>query len=753
MSSTKDSASKKRGRRPRPPTKRTTKKAGPPPAPSQRSISAAADSDIPPSRRTSAINPMRRLDSILRALPPAELAGLVDRMGIRVDTKKRIDTPAQVARALVRLPDVREPTRLPPVSSELLRRIAEANGSLVVTSLPTGVENLVRRGIVFARMIEAGIELMLPTAFLVQMKSWEGEDPRCLRALLAEAPFETASAVATHYLGRPSTPPIALSLEPAWEVLGDPLALQAELDRVAHQERRLLDQIEQVGGEVDTQELMDMEREPMRVRGAYGVAAGRRGAAFSLEKRGLLFPLHPNRYVIPTEVAVLIGADRRREREKRREEIRSHVFEEDHLPRRAKFSVDPAPIAIAMTMAVRDSATEAKPGVGTPRSLVTRLAQRFGREQEPTALIAALSRAVGLWEAGGVSAAAPPGSHKLNELSSLLFDTWRRGGAWDEARADSEMLRVAPEHRDPSPVGVLREMVLDALLDLGEGQWVPYAALAAYLEDDPRLGGLERLFARWARRVGLSTPSPMQIAQRVLLESLPTLGVVDLGGADVNTASGSGEMSSLALRLTSRGLRFIGSRIGDSSVPGEFIESRRIKVGSASRVAEVLDTAQFVDIGAAETALELEVSAAAVSRGLALGIQAAEMRKRLAVLAELPPELDDALEQAGTVIGRGTYTSAAGFLWIDDPEVRDMLLTAPTLAELFVDPSPPGGLLVSPLVDPERLLRRCRAMGVDIIVEDNAMHVRHSSAPPPKKSDTRKTVSWRPPPKRGRGTP
>src|SRR5690606_1907194 len=325
--------------------------------------------------------------------------------------KKRIDEPAQVARALVRLPELREPSRLPTISEELLRRVAEANGSLYVSGLPSGIELLVRRGVVYARVVGDGrVELVLPTAFLVQLRSWEGEDPRSLRALLAEAPFETASAVASHYLGRPSTPPIALSLEAAWEVLGDRDALRAEVERVSHQERRLLDQIEQIGGEVDTQELMDLEREPMRVRGAYGVAAGRRGAAFSLEKRGFLFPLHPNRYVVPTEVAAIIGAERRSERERRRETIKSHVIEEDHLPRRARFSSDPAPTALALTMGWHESPTEVKAQVGTPRSLITRLAQRFGRDPEATSMVIALSRAVGLWESEAVSAATPPGN-------------------------------------------------------------------------------------------------------------------------------------------------------------------------------------------------------------------------------------------------------------------------------------------------------------------------------------------------------
>src|SRR5690349_20842884 len=58
----------------------------------------------------------RKLDSILRALPEMELKNLISRMGIRIDSAKRIDAPSQAARALVGIPDVRDPSRLPNAS-------------------------------------------------------------------------------------------------------------------------------------------------------------------------------------------------------------------------------------------------------------------------------------------------------------------------------------------------------------------------------------------------------------------------------------------------------------------------------------------------------------------------------------------------------------------------------------------------------------------------------------------------------------
>ena len=73
---------------------------------------------------------------ILRALPDRELSALITRLGVRIDPAKRIDPPSQLARALVALPELRDPSRLPHASIELLHRVAEARGLLVVASVP-----------------------------------------------------------------------------------------------------------------------------------------------------------------------------------------------------------------------------------------------------------------------------------------------------------------------------------------------------------------------------------------------------------------------------------------------------------------------------------------------------------------------------------------------------------------------------------------------------------------------------------------
>ena len=183
---------------------------------------------MPRSQPPQPSRPVRLVD-VLRQLPSRELESLIGRLKIRIDEAKRLDVPSQVARLLLQLPELRDPSILPGPTRELLFRIAESGGVLAAKSLPAAVEPLVARGVVFARAQGAAVELLLPIACLLQMKPWEGEDPRGVRAMLWQAHPDVAASVAAHYLGRPATPPLALCLEPAWEVLSDPERLAREV--------------------------------------------------------------------------------------------------------------------------------------------------------------------------------------------------------------------------------------------------------------------------------------------------------------------------------------------------------------------------------------------------------------------------------------------------------------------------------------------------------------------------------------------
>ncbi|MEO6573036.1 MAG: hypothetical protein ABIP89_04300, partial [Polyangiaceae bacterium] len=567
--------------------------------------------------------------------------------------------------------------------------------------------------------------------FLVQLRTWEGEDPSGLRALLAQASFETMSAIAAHYLGKPATPPIALSLELAWEVLSDPVKLAEEIERLAPSERRVLDGVEADGGEVDTEELLELEREPLRLRTASGATPSRRGVGVSLERRGLLIPVHPNRHIVPTEVAVIVGAARRAESSARRSQVKSFVIEGDHSPRRARFAADPSVLATALAITAREAGNDVRPGIGTPKSLVQKLATRFGREPQHVALLIALSRAIGLWDASAITASAPPGSLMMGELAHILFRAWRRGGAWDEARTEPEVLRLSADARDSSPVGVVREIVLDALSDLSAdgsttraGGWLPWASLAGYLSGDHRVPGLTRLLRRWAERVGAEPVEPIEVAKRVVVESLHALGVLDLGEEEAAVASTEaapeGPMSGeWTLRLTPRGRALVAespaARLSAESptngktadpraedghadeterTKSKFLDTHVLRLGSSSRLCAVLNIAPFVEVARATESVDLVVAPQTLARALSAGFEAEALRQRIEALAPLPESLSRTLAQASIVLGRATFAAAGGFLWVEDPNIREMLRTRRATGELFVDPSPPGGLIV-----------------------------------------------------------
>jgi hypothetical protein len=293
------------------------------------------------------------------------------------------------------------------------------------------------------------------------------------------------------------------------------------------------------------------------------------------------------------------------------------------------------------------------------------------------------------------------------------------------------MLRVGTEAREASVVGIVREMVLEALQELGEGRWVPWEAIAGFVRTDSRTPGINRLIERWAQRSGVETVTVSEIAHRIAFESLHMLGVVDLG--DVDDDDGIGP----TLRITPRGRQYLGGPDAppSSHAQSRYLDTHALRIGPAARVSEILALAPFTEIGAVSGHLDLLVSQQSVARALGAGVDAELMRSRLAALGPLPDPVQRLLTQASTVLGRAEFVTSQGFLWVDDPEVRELLRSRRQTADLFVDPSPPGGLLIAAGVDLDRLGRRCRALGVEVLVDGEVYRTR-STAPPRRLSVT-----------------
>jgi hypothetical protein len=294
------------------------------------------------------------------------------------------------------------------------------------------------------------------------------------------------------------------------------------------------------------------------------------------------------------------------------------------------------------------------------------------------------------------------------------------------------MLRLPADQRDSSASGIVRDLVLEALRDLGENRWIPWESLERYLSTDHRIPGVERLLRRWAERVGVEPVPPMEVARRVIMESLPALGILDVGEEDAGEADGGDEAQpQIALRLTSRGRALVSDKAPThDGTPSKFLDTHVLRLGPAAKVASIFALFGFVDIGRAAETLDLIVAPQTLARALSAGYEADALRQRIEAVAPLPESLSRTLAAASVVVGRGAYVASSGFLWVDDANVRELLRTRRTTAEMFLEPSPPGGLLVAAQVDLDRLVRRCRTVGVEIVTEGQVVKARAASPVP-----------------------
>lgn len=705
------------------------------------------------------------LEECVRALSATQQQQIVVRVGVRIDPAMRIDAALQLARAIVNLPEARDSELLPAEARAVLRAVASVGGTLLVSEVPAAARELTERGMLFTKSAGEGIQLCLPTALLLQLRPWENEDPCAVRVLLWQTGDDAKQAIASYYLGRSATRPLSLSLEQAFDALCNPAHVTSELRDLSPTERRVLEQIEELGGEVDTAELLDLEREPMRLRTGTGQSLARRGISYSLERRGFLIPLHPNRHVIPREVATQIGAGRHDQRTAQRRSILQLVLAADHAPRRARFAKNPAPLTFAL--AILRGATgsvgggvEAEPrenGV-VPRSLLSRWAARLGQDVERVTLLATLSRAAGLWDISAQHT-APVRDCTGDAVTARLFDAWYRGGAWSEAHPGGELARVG--RGDAGALHPLRTLVLEALLELGQGRWVPWEALAGYVRTDARAAGLTRLLHRWATRVGVEVQPIAEIARRMTVESLHALGVVDLGLVDSDIAeldisdlsdagvglagfdaSGSEHDDtelSTTLRVTPRGIALLQQVLGRGAVEQvaggrertAMLDEHTLRIGDETKLSHVLALASFTELQAVEPVLELRLTSASLGEALAQGVEASQMLDALAGVVHLPPDTVTLVQRAGAVRGAIEHVACAGFLRVEQGELRELLLSRRQTMDLFLPASPPGGLLIAPLVDFEQLVRRCRIVGVELTSDGQVCRMGTTTTRPP----------------------
>jgi hypothetical protein len=229
--------------------------------------------------------------------------------------------------------------------------------------------------------------------------------------------------------------------------------------------------------------------------------------------------------------------------------------------------------------------------------------------------------------------------------------------------------------------------------------------------------------------------------RRIALETLPGLGIIDLGGSAEEIAAaaasldiGAGGAGGPTVRLTPRGRALLAGTKGSvDPTPSKFLDTQALRVGQSTRIAHILGLSPFAEVGRVGDQLDLLMTPHALARALTAGYESDALRARIELVAPLPDTLSRMLIQASAVIGRGSLVATSAFLWIDDPDVRDLLRTRRPACELFIDPSPPGGLLIYPDVELERVVRRCRALGVEVEIDAGVARAKTSTTPPPGK--------------------
>jgi hypothetical protein len=686
-----------------------------------------------------------RLQTALELLSATDRESLRNRRGIRIDPKKRLDEIEQTARALVAETDLRH-SKFPADVRQLLQRLAVAGGALPGGANDPGARLLCDLGIAFqpsappAPAVKgkgvraaaaaaaaasssrvAATTLVLPSAFLVQVPVGEGEDPQSLRACFSMIDPEIVGPMVTQVLGKPLGVSGPMALQECWEVLSQAGWLERQVAELPGAEARLLDAIERVGGEVNTEELLALDQAPGLYRTQSGIAVPKRGAPYMLQRRGLMFQLGVERFVVPTDVARIVGAPRQAERAARQASIQAAVRAEDHLPMRARYARDPSLAVVAALAMLRTWEVPVRPDIAVPRAALKRVAERLGDRDEATAMLIALARAAGFGRlATPLASAVGSLQLRVGEVGGTLWKTYIHGGAWDETRIEPEVMRSGIVARATTAVVTARRVILDALEVVAKERWATIEAVLEYAGTDPRHAAVQRLHERAMReRPGVFKGALEDAYREMLTQSFPVLGAVDV--ADDGSA----------VRLVGR-----VAPGGTEMKPLVFKEARptvsrtSLDVPASAWMHALIDLADFGEFDhlkpePAPGSLVFTLGAAALTRGRARGLTGQQVEARMravglappfpAAAAELVTGLSDSREAA--------FVAASGVIVTDDPAVRAELRSDPSVRRMLVDIEVGDVLLVRPDADMERLQTRLARLGVRL------MELRPASTP------------------------
>ncbi len=647
-----------------------------------------------------------RLKDALAALDARSFERLCRRHGVEIDPKRRLSPAEQAARQLADLPRRVVLAELPEPAQKVLWLLAGAGEGAARADLGGGVLPLLSRDLVFP-VPSHPERVAMPSAFRVQLPLAPGEDRERARALLSTIDPETYGDLSMQLLGRRPVGPPALWLGVLLETLESSSGIDELVRGLSPKQKRLLEAIEARGGQLETDELLELEQSPIRLALAGGTALPTRSASYALFVRGLLLPRARGLWTIPAEVAEHVGAARRAAlRDERRRLLSRVALDEELSPARATLGDDPGPIAVALIAALR--ARDALPAdvQAVRRSDLIAAANEVGVSRDHAELLVALARAAG----------ARFLQSTLDEVFSVLFLAWARGSIWDEARTEPDAYRAGEQTISvATPTRALRDVVVELLEPMAPDRFAPVDDLVAAVLSDLRVSGAARMLERGSRRASLES-DPEVIARRIVLASLPALGAVDYGVVD----------GAAVVRLSARARRL---RSGQTRAleASQWEGGGRLRVEGSARVRDIVSAAEAATAFATDGALVLRVDEKRVAAALGRGLDAAEIRARLETIAA---PIDPAVERAiaagiEALRPRLRWQRVSAFVQIEDEVLRARVEDA--VREMLVVPSPSSGILVRADVDPRAFTRALDALGIVIEIDDESTLVEPNS--------------------------
>ncbi len=653
-----------------------------------------------------------RLQDCLEALTPKERAALRERRGIVVDPNKRIDEIEQMARSLVAETDLRK-TRFPAETRVLLQRFVQTHGVLADGVTESGAQQLMDLGIAFrARDASKGSAarsgkrlalgaLVLPSCFLVQLALGEGEDSRSLRAMLSRVEHEMINPMVQTITGKPLVITGPLALQEVWEVLRAPGELAARVASLPSAEARLLDGIERGGGEANTQELLALDQTPGVIRSSSTIAIPKRGAPYMLQRRAMLFSVGIDRFVLPSEVANIVGASRAAERSDRRAHLLSALKTEDHAPSKARFARDPGAVTVAALCMLRAWDAPIRDDVAVSRTTLRRCGERLGESDETMALLTALSRAhFGRLTIPG-STLGPSVNHQcVSDVAVALRESYRRGGSWDETRAVTETMRTTQTDGISSAGAVLRTMLFDALESVAKDLWVPVELFVRYVMEDPRAIGAKKIHDRARReRAGFYEEKLETALQRMLVESLPALGLADVSD------------DRLAFRYRPK------ARVAIDMAAQPVLSRTALEVPNSTPLHAIAALADFAEAELVRNetgTISFNVGASAVARARMHELSSDMISDRLEAVGLSEPfvgALRDLLDSLDVEREIDVYEVSA-VIHVEDPALLATLQADPTLRRWILNTNTGGWLIFRSDANISRLQARLQRLGI-----------------------------------------